>query len=73
MTVNCSNTLETTSTLKGPITVKTLHSRHLRVLKKLSVIERCPLLGGNLTKIIRFGTKRFVRYQGMSASCDVCY
>ena len=62
-TVNGSNTLETTLTLKELITVKTLNSGRLRVLKKLSVIERCLLLGGNLTKIIiRFGTKRFVRY-----------
>ena len=45
------------------MTVKTLNSGRLRVFKKLSVIERCPLLGGNLTKIIiRFGTKRFVLY-----------
>ena len=28
-------------------TVKPLNSGHLRVLKNLSVIERCPLLGGN--------------------------
>ena len=31
-------------------------------LKNLSVIARCPLLGGNLKKIVTFGTKRFVRY-----------
>ena len=43
-------------------TVKPLNSEHLRVLKNLSVVERCPLLGGNLTKIVTFGTKRFVRY-----------
>ena len=29
-------------------TVKSLNNRHLQVLKKLSVIERCPLLEGNL-------------------------
>ena len=29
--------------------VKPLNSGHLRVLKNLSVIERYPLLGGNLT------------------------
>ena len=40
--------------------VKTLNNGHLRVLKDLSVIERCPLLGGNLEKIVTFGTKRFV-------------
>ena len=42
--------------------VKPLNSEHLRFLKNLSVIERCPLLGGNLKKIVTFGTKRFVRY-----------
>ena len=42
-------------------TVKPLNSRHLRVLKKLSVSERCPLLGGNL-KIATFETQRFVHY-----------
>ena len=42
--------------------VKPLNSGHLRVLKNLSVIERCSLLGRNLTKIVTFGTKRFVRY-----------
>ena len=45
-----------------PTTVKLLNSGYLRVLKNLSVIERCPPLGGNLTKIATFGTKRFVRY-----------
>ena len=43
-------------------TVKPLNSGHLRVLKKLSVIKRCPLLGGSLTKIVTIGTKYFVRY-----------
>ena len=43
-------------------TVKALKSGHLRVLKNLSVIERCPLLGGNLKKIVTFGTKCFVHY-----------
>ena len=43
-------------------TVKPLNSGHLQVLKNLSVIERCPLLGGNFKKIVTFGTKRFVRY-----------
>ena len=42
-------------------TVKPLNSGHLRVYKNLSVIERYPLLGGNLKKIVAFG-KRFVRY-----------
>ena len=35
---------------------------HLRVLKKLSFIETCPLLRGNLIKVATFRTKRFVRY-----------
>ena len=43
-------------------TVKPLNSGHLQVLKNLSVIEKCPLLGGNLKKIVTFGTKCFVRY-----------
>ena len=44
------------------ITVKPLNSRHLMVSKNLSVIEKCPLLGGNLRKIVTFETKFFVRY-----------
>ena len=44
------------------ITVKPLNSGHLRVLKNLSVIESCPLLGGNFKKIVTFGTKTFVLY-----------
>ena len=43
-------------------TVKPLKNGHLRVLKNLSVIEKCPLLGGNLKKTVTFGTKCFVRY-----------
>ena len=42
--------------------VKPLNSGHLRVLTNLSVIERCPLLGGNLKTIATFGTKCFVHY-----------
>ena len=45
-------------------TVKPLNSGHLRVLKNLSVIERCPLLGGNFKKVTTFGTKFFVRSLG---------
>ena len=41
--------------------MKPLNSGHLRVLKDLSVINRCPLLGGSLTEIVTFGTKHFVR------------
>ena len=37
-------------------TVKPLNNGYLRVLKNLSVIERCPLWGGNLKKIITFVT-----------------
>ena len=48
--------------LKKLTTVKPLNSGHLRVFKNLSVIESCPLLGGNFKKIVTFGTKRFVRY-----------
>ena len=43
-------------------TVKPLNSVPERVLKYLSVIERCPLLGDNFRKIVTFGTKRFVCY-----------
>ena len=42
-------------------TVKPLNSRHLRVLKNLSIIKRCPLLGGSLIEIATFGTKHLVR------------
>ena len=34
---------------------KLLNSGHLQVLKNLFVIGRCPLLGGNLKKIVTFG------------------
>ena len=51
-----------------PIKVKPLNSGHLRVLKHLSVIESCPLLGGNFKKIVIFGIKCFVRY-----SWHLCY
>ena len=44
--------------------MKPLNDGHLRVLKNLSIIDKCPLLGGNLKKIVTFGTKRFVRYLG---------
>ena len=42
--------------------VKPPNSGHLRVLKNLSAIETCPLLGGRLTKIVTFETKHFGRY-----------
>ena len=38
-----------------PHAVKPLNSGQLRVLRILSVIERCPLLGGNLKRIVTFG------------------
>ena len=37
-------------------TVKPLNSGHLQIFKNMSFIERCPLLGGNLKKIVTFGT-----------------
>ena len=40
-------------------TVKPSNSGHIRVLKNVSVIDRCPVLGENLTKIVTFETKRF--------------
>ena len=43
-------------------TLKPLNSGHLRVLKDLSVTERCPLLRGSLAKIVTFGAKHFLRY-----------
>ena len=36
-------------------TVRPLNSGQLQVLKNLCVIERCPLLGGNLKKTVPFG------------------
>ena len=38
------------------------NSGHLRVLKNLSVIKRCPLLRGSLTEVVTFGTEHFVGY-----------
>ena len=43
-------------------TVKPLNNGHFLVLESVSIIKRCPLLGGSLTKILTFGTKHFVRY-----------
>ena len=42
--------------------MKPLNSGHLVVLNNLSVIERCQLLGGNIKKIVIFGTQYFVCY-----------
>ena len=44
------------SVLKVAYTVKPLNSEHLRVLKNLPVIDKCPLSRGNLIKIVKFGT-----------------
>ena len=41
--------------------MKPLSSGHLLVFKNFSVTERCPLLEGNLPKIVTFGTKQFAR------------
>ena len=41
---------------------KTCEQRTPTGLKNFSVIKRCLLLRGNLTKIVTFGTKHFVRY-----------
>ena len=42
--------------------MKPLNNGHLWVLKDLSVIDRCPLLGNDLKEIVRLGSKRFARY-----------
>ena len=42
--------------------VKPLNIGHLQVLKNLSIIERCPLLGGDLKKIFILGTQNFIGY-----------
>ena len=52
---------------------KPLNSGHLRVLKNLPVITRCPLLGGSLTKIFTLGTKHFVRYSRHVRYLDAHY
>ena len=44
-----------------------------RGLKKLSVIARCPLVGGNVKKIVTFETKRLSGIHGMSTIWDVRY
>ena len=48
--------------------VKPLKSGHLQVLKNLSIIEGCLVLGVNLKDNVTFGTKCFVHYSqhGMS-------
>ena len=44
------------------IIVKPLNREHLQLLKNSSVIKKWPLLGVSLTKIVIFGTKRFLCY-----------
>ena len=47
-------------------TVKTLNSGHLRVLKNLSIIESCSLLGGKLSKLCPlFGMSAIGRFHCM--------
>ena len=43
-------------------TERTLNGGNLRILKILSFIKRCLLLGCSLTKSVTFGTKHFVHY-----------
>ena len=47
--------------------MKPLNSVHLLVLKNLSVIKRCPLLGGSLTKTVTFWTKHL----GLFKACPL--
>ena len=54
-------------------TVKHLNSRYLWVSKNLSVMERCPLLGGNFKKIVTFGLNVLSAIHGMSSIWDVRY
>ena len=51
-------------------TVNPLNSGHLVALKNLSVIKRCPLLRGSLTKMVTFGTEHSTIID-MSAICNV--
>ena len=53
--------------------MKPLNSGHLRVLKNVSFIERCPLLRGNLKKLSHLGLNVLPAIHGMSAIWDVRY
>ena len=53
--------------------MKPLNSGHLRVFKVLSVIKRCPLVGGGLTKLSHLGQNILSAIQGMSAIWDIRY
>ena len=50
--------------------MKPLNSGQLRVLKNLSVIKRCPLLGGNLIKIVTFGMSAIGRFLCITMSLN---
>ena len=58
---SCDLITKTRGNTANIFTVKPLNTGHLRVLKYLSVIKRCPLLGGNFKKIFTFGSKCFDR------------
>ena len=54
--------------------MKPLNSGNRRVLKKLTVIDRCPLLGGNFKKrLSHLGLIDLSTIQGISAIWDVRY
>ena len=53
------------------VTVKPLNSGHLQVLKNLSAIERCLLLGGNLKRLLQLGLNFSSAIHGMSAIWNV--
>ena len=59
---SCDLITRTRGNTANIFTVKPLNTGHLRVLKYLSVIGRCPLLGGNFKKIVTFGSKCFDGY-----------
>ena len=59
---SCDLITKTRGNTANIFTVKPLNTGHLRVLKYLSVIKRCPLLGGNFKKIVTFRSKCFDRY-----------
>ena len=64
---SCDLITRTRGNTANIFTVEPLNTGHLRVLKYLSVIKRCPLLGGNFKKIVTFGSKCFDSYYGMAA------
>ena len=54
-------------------TVKPLNRGHVGVLKILSVIERCPLLEGNLRRLSHYRLNVLTAIHGISAILDVRY